>query len=288
MSRLKKFKNRKKLMLVSKLLAIFYVTTFIFSYLSSGTGAYFINSNSEKQVIEAGSWWDGSDLVFTGKPTQTIKACPPVEISVGIKNKGFGMIGSTEYEVYYSENGNPKNQGTKIAEGSIDPIDAGATDTLTYKAEKIGSYMFKAKQRSDYEGDGKKIIWSEKVMVKCIEKLEEEPAEADKHENAEEKQSEQGNEEEKSDSKTDSSKEEGNDSADESEAANNDDTKQEDKKDQGAGNGENSDSSNESDKSTENTGAEEDKKQENTANKKVKKESETNAEEGDSANEQTK
>ncbi|GGB45398.1 amyloid fiber anchoring/assembly protein TapA [Virgibacillus dakarensis] len=175
MSRLRKFKSRKKFILLTKMIAVFYLATFSFSYLISGTGAYFNDGKTDKHVIQAGEWWDQSELEFIGKPTQNVKACPPTDISVQIKNNGFTMIGPTEYEIYYSENGNPKNNGEKIAAGSIDPIKEGGITTLSFHAEKVGSYTFKALQRPGYKNDEKSRheIWSEKVMVKCMEKAEE-------------------------------------------------------------------------------------------------------------------
>lgn len=175
MSRLKKFKSNKKLILISKVIAIGYLSIFTIGYLTSGTEAYFNDTNVKNQQIQAGTWWDGSDLQFVGKNTQNIKTCPPTDITVKVKNNGFTMLESTKYEIYYVENGNPKNKGKKIAEGQISPIDAGETTTLSYKADQKGSYMFKALQRPGHEEDydERHELWSEKVMVKCLDEQQE-------------------------------------------------------------------------------------------------------------------
>ncbi|WP_245183492.1 amyloid fiber anchoring/assembly protein TapA [Lentibacillus salicampi] len=168
MSRLRKFKKRKKLILASKLLVSCYMLIFAFGYLTSGTGAYFNSQSNDKQVIQAGTWWDGSELVFPGSNTQNIKACPPEKIAVDIKNKGFSMIQSSDYEVYYVKNGNPGNNGRKIANGTIEPIKEGETISLIFEADQVGSYMLKVSQHPEYNGDNQDP-WSEKIMVKCIE-----------------------------------------------------------------------------------------------------------------------
>lgn len=165
-------KGYNTLMLLIKTVAILYLLILTGSYLTSDTKAYFSDQVTDKQVIQAGEWWDQSELEFTGEPTQNVKACPPTDIAVQVRNNGVTMAGTTTYEVYYSENGNPKNNGEKIADGTIDPIATGETSKLSFHAEKTGTYMFKAIQRPGYDGDDdtKHAIWSEKVTVECIEK----------------------------------------------------------------------------------------------------------------------
>ncbi len=282
-------------MLVSKLLALFYLTTFTFSYLSTGTGAYFINSNLEKQVIQAGTWWDGSKLVFTGKPTQNNKACPPLDITVEIKNKGFGMIEPTTYEVYYSENGNPKKQGEKVAEDTINPIGEGKVTTLSFQAEEVGSYMFKALQRPGYEEnyESRNEIWSEKVMVKCIEKQEVDSTKEDKKEDEKENSN---NEESPDQSKidnttnpqTETSNGEGTEPVDKTAAEENDGESKQENKDNVTSEKTDEGSSVENDKPEENTEVEDNQKQENITTENTKTESETSATEGVETNEQNK
>ncbi|WP_139223999.1 amyloid fiber anchoring/assembly protein TapA [Lentibacillus halodurans] len=208
MSRLRKFNRNKKMIVACKILVICYLLIFTLGYLTSGTGAYFNSSEEDQQVIQAGTWWDGSELVFVGNNTQNIKACPPEEITVDIKNRGFSMIDSTEYGVYYVENGNPKNNGEKIADGMIESMEEGETKSLTFEAEQKGSYMFTISQHPEYDGDNQNP-WSKKMMVKCIENNEKTEQEEDKQnaksEEAENKndQEHDGNNNEDTDNKTD-------------------------------------------------------------------------------------
>ncbi|MGP4040711.1 amyloid fiber anchoring/assembly protein TapA [Gracilibacillus sp. D59] len=185
----RKVKNRKKykqLINVAKILVILYATLMSVSLLTSNTSAFFNNSKSLSHSISTGSWWDGSDLAFIGKGNQNLNdACPPVKFSVEIQNNGFSMIDSTNYEVFYIENGNPKN-GEKVAEGMIDPIESGEIATISYQAEEEGFYAVKAFQRPDYEGESANVIWSEKIKVKC-------PNQNNEEQTDDVKPSEQGN-----------------------------------------------------------------------------------------------
>ncbi|MDL4838938.1 amyloid fiber anchoring/assembly protein TapA [Aquibacillus rhizosphaerae] len=170
-SRLMRYRKKyKNLIIVAQIVAIWYITLVSAAVLTSSTGAYFNETNKVGTTVQVGTWWDGSDLEFTGIPTQNVKSCPQTEISVELKNNGFTMIDSTDYEIYYVENGNPKQNGVKIAEGSLVLIKAGEVTSLTYDADKEGSYMFKAYQVPGYNDDyeSRQEIWSEKVMVKCL------------------------------------------------------------------------------------------------------------------------
>lgn len=172
--RSKRIRKSKKisqsLILGAQLLAIWYALIFTIGYLTSETMASFSSSSEITGKIKAGEWWDGSNLVFIGKGNQNEKVCPSTEISVEIKNTGITMIGSTTYEVYYIENGNPQN-GKIIEKGDLKPLMKNEVVALSYQAEEEGVYMFKAYQREGYVGE-KEVIWSEKVKVKCKEKIE--------------------------------------------------------------------------------------------------------------------
>lgn len=171
-SRLQVYKNKrkKKLILFSKIVIVFYLIILSFSYLTNGTVAYFNTNGNLGITFEAGSWFDGSELIFTGKGNQHIKSCTDVEITVKIKNQGFNMTGPTKYEIYYVENGEPRINGTSVySEGVIGPLGAGEETSLSYIATNSGFYEFKAFQRKGYEGEND-IIWSEKIIVSCNEK----------------------------------------------------------------------------------------------------------------------
>ncbi|QGH34071.1 amyloid fiber anchoring/assembly protein TapA [Gracilibacillus salitolerans] len=166
-------KKYKKGIIVLQILFILYAALISISQLTSSTSAFFNHTKAVSISIPTGSWWDGSDLLFIGKGNQNLNdACPPVEFSVEIKNTGYSMIASTNYEVFYIENGNPEN-GEKISEGTLEPIKAGAVETITHQAEEEGFYTVKAFQQPNYEGETDEVIWSEKIKVKCPEKEKE-------------------------------------------------------------------------------------------------------------------
>lgn len=168
-SRLKLYKNRRKkrLLLFTKITIVFYLLIFSFSYLTGGTVAYFNTSGNVGITFEAGSWFDGSRLEFTGKGNQTIKSCPEVEISADIINQGFNMVGPSKYEVYYIKNGEPRVGGAVVfSKGVIDPLNKGEETKLSYIATEEGFYRFKSLQRDGYEGKDSEI-WSEKIKVEC-------------------------------------------------------------------------------------------------------------------------
>ncbi len=172
MSRMRKFKRYKQFVMVWKVLAICYISVFTLGYLASGTGAYFVSSQENEQVIQAGTWWDGSELAFVGKPTVDEKACPAMNVSVELKNKGFSMTDTTTYEVFFSETGNPQKTGKKVASGEIKTLEKGEKVSLSYTAEKEGFYVFKALQHPLYGEETEKPleVWSKKVNAKCKEK----------------------------------------------------------------------------------------------------------------------
>jgi YqxM protein len=180
--RIRKFKREyRKLLILTQIIAIWYAAIISASILTSSTSASFSDTEKNNKVIQAGTWWDESKLSFLGKSTENMKVCPPTDISVEIKNSGFTMVGPTEYEVYYSENGNPKQTGEKIAEGQIQPIKENGTYTLSYPTDLEGSFMFKAYQRPGY-GDNYEVrqeFWSNKIMVNCEAAKEEKTEEKD-------------------------------------------------------------------------------------------------------------
>ncbi|SEQ19341.1 amyloid fiber anchoring/assembly protein TapA [Piscibacillus halophilus] len=161
-------KKHQKLILLIKIIAIWYFSVFFVSMLTSGTQAYFNSQpHSSVSINAADSWWDGSELIFTGKNTQNVKACAPEEISVEIKNIGKDMYDSATFEVYFTTTGKPQNpHGEKVGEGVIEPLNKDEVKDIVYLAEENGFYEFKAYQHKDYEGENVEI-WSEKVHVNC-------------------------------------------------------------------------------------------------------------------------
>ncbi|TYS17863.1 amyloid fiber anchoring/assembly protein TapA [Rossellomorea vietnamensis] len=176
--RIKKYaKHNKKLILCSKVLLTCYILIFTLSYLNSNTTAYFSDSNADSFTIQAGNWFDNSELMFVQSNTENLRGCPPTEISAEIKNQGFTMIGPAKYEVFYDEEGNPKNNGGKISDGEIKPIKQNETITLSFPGELEGAFIFKVYQRDGYEGENG-VIWSHKIMVKCQDKNDNEQKES--------------------------------------------------------------------------------------------------------------
>ncbi|MED4016574.1 amyloid fiber anchoring/assembly protein TapA [Sutcliffiella cohnii] len=173
-SRLRKYgKKHKAFLIVLQMALIYYALIISFSYLTNGTLAYFSDTSKTNATISTASdWYDGSHLIFPNRGTQVVHSCPPVDIAVEVKNEGLSMSKPTEYEIYYTElkeNGNPRKHGDIIASGWIEPIPEGGSILLTFKAEKVGWYVFKALQRPGFEKDyiNRKEVWSEKVKVQC-------------------------------------------------------------------------------------------------------------------------
>ncbi|KPB04643.1 amyloid fiber anchoring/assembly protein TapA [Bacillus sp. CHD6a] len=169
-TRLKKFKkNFRHHFLFANIIVIFYSTTITTCIISSPTLGYFSSQKQTTTLIQAGQWFDGSILTFIDKSDLNIRACPPMEINVRIKNNGFSMLDTTKYEVFHLNKANGKQKGKKISEGILDPLAQNEIGYLHFTAEKDGAYMFKLYQRPDFKEmkHVKSIEWSEKVIVNC-------------------------------------------------------------------------------------------------------------------------
>ncbi|WP_404454374.1 amyloid fiber anchoring/assembly protein TapA [Oceanobacillus kapialis] len=182
MSRLRKFRRYKQFVTLWKVAAICYISIFTLGYLASGTGAYFVSKQENEQTIQAGTWWDGSELAFIGKPKIGKDSCPGAVLTVELKNNGEKMTEPTIYEVFFSEKGNPKKSGEKVGSGEISLLEKGEKVTLTHTVEQEGFYIFKTYQHPLYgeETEGKQEIWSKKVKLDCKEKQVKEKLEKEK------------------------------------------------------------------------------------------------------------
>jgi YqxM protein len=168
--RLAKFRRKKqKLKLIIQIVAIWYITFISIGYLTSNTGAYF-TANDEKTVNIQAGFWDESKLEFTkkGNDNRNEFICPvnEFEISTVIKNVGTtDMFSDGSYEVYFIENGEPNGNGSKVADGKISKLQVGQELVLTQKVTSEGFYMFKTLE--DAGQNKEKVIWSDKIKVKC-------------------------------------------------------------------------------------------------------------------------
>lgn len=111
--------------------------------------------------------WDKSSLSFTAGCEGD---CEQVRATVCNGADSRDMQGPSSWELYWSASGNPKN-GSVIASGTINPLAAGACQTLTYNPADnpngaSGNYMFKAYQRPGHPGKGE--LWSESCSVICV------------------------------------------------------------------------------------------------------------------------
>lgn len=151
------------LILLGKIIAIWYLVIFTSSYLISSTGAYFTDSDKVTGEITAGIWEKNNEidtvkngsLKFTSK-NQNLESCKSSTISVQMKNGGKDMEQDLTYEVYYIVSGNPK-KGIKISEGIISKLSENQSETLSFEADKPGRYKFKVLEN----------VWSSTFSIHC-------------------------------------------------------------------------------------------------------------------------
>ena len=120
------------------------------------------DSDTSTVTIDDGTWSKAS-LFFTGQG----HSCSAGEVFATIKNgdDSGAMQRTTTYELWYIENGNPKN-GTKIASGTIPALDPGESYQMEETAsEGNGVYIFKAIQPIGHPGQ--REIWSEEINDDC-------------------------------------------------------------------------------------------------------------------------
>jgi YqxM protein len=172
--RLRKFRKKNSYhFLFIKFLAVWYLLIGISSTITGQTGAYFSDSNSVSGTIKAGIWetqdksgcsdgkkhgdWDCSSLKFTNSKFDG------QFIIATIKNTGSDMKTGGRYEVYFSENINPKKDQKLSETISFKALKKDEEFTLTFTPELSGKYMFKAYQHKDHPGGGE--LWSDEIIV---------------------------------------------------------------------------------------------------------------------------
>ncbi|MFA1821319.1 amyloid fiber anchoring/assembly protein TapA [Virgibacillus oceani] len=153
-----------------KLVLIWYLVVFSFSYLTSGTVAHFFDMEEADAKVLAGYWadgWDGSSLTFIQDGNENIKACDdPVEVAMEIKNVGDeDMVSGSSFDIYYIENGNPEKHGEKLGEGNIPVLNSNESTEITYLAQEPGVYAFLAQQPEGHPEED--TVWSMWAIVNC-------------------------------------------------------------------------------------------------------------------------
>lgn len=180
------------LWLSCKLLAVWYFLLGMSAMITGETNAYFSSQNQINGTIVAGTWEEedtqdpDADDKCRGVEDHEILECTFIDfvhskgsygfdgehIFAMLENKKFDMKKDAQYEVYYTENGNPKNGEVLTELLHIDRLKNGEKKKLTFKPEKNGIYMFKVYHDNDHPGEGNKEIWSDKIVVKNIKSLE--------------------------------------------------------------------------------------------------------------------
>jgi len=121
----------------------------------------FVSPVSAMNPQDQPSGWDKSSLSFKGSCTGDCKVVKAQVCNTGDRD----MQGTSTWELYYAETGNPKN-GTVIATGTIPALKAGQCTDLTYDPQYVsGNYMFMAYQRPGHPGKG--VLWSEQCSIQC-------------------------------------------------------------------------------------------------------------------------
>ncbi|UJL45361.1 amyloid fiber anchoring/assembly protein TapA [Virgibacillus sp. NKC19-16] len=163
--------NFQLLLLIGKLIIIWYLMVFSTTYLTANTSAYFTTTNDANGMVSVGVWEvaDESSLAFIQNGNENIKSCEPVTLKTEIKNTGDGdMQSDLTYDVYYIENGNPEKHGDKLelgeGEGIIKVLKSGETTELTFKASEPGRYAFVAYQ---HDGHPEEETWSKSIKINC-------------------------------------------------------------------------------------------------------------------------
>lgn len=113
--------------------------------------------------------WDKSSLkVLNDNGFGFVCENGEVELFSYIKNgkDSEGMAGTSKFEVFFAENGNPK-MGVKMYTGEIKALKSGESTKLVFAADidtlQVGNYKFKSYQRPDHPGKGE--LWNETFYI---------------------------------------------------------------------------------------------------------------------------
>lgn len=131
------------------------------------SNAYFSDDEgSNGNVMSAGTWgdgqWDKSSLYFDDD-YGCQGDCEEISARVCNGADSEDMEGTTLWELYWIESGNPKN-GDITDSGTIDILESGACQELIFDPEgELGNYKFKAYQRPGHPVNGE--LWSETCEI---------------------------------------------------------------------------------------------------------------------------
>lgn len=135
------------------------------------SNAYFSDKEiSSGNVMSAGTWgeeeWDKSSLYFD-EDFACQGDCNEISAKICNEEDSEDMQGTTTWEPYWIESGNPKDGG-EIASGLTDTLEHGTCQILFYDPGEnleggVGNYKFKASQRPGHPGPGE--LWSETCEI---------------------------------------------------------------------------------------------------------------------------
>jgi YqxM protein len=183
---------KKKGILYLKLVAAFYLSFSIVTYLSSTTNASFNDVEEVNTLLSVGTWetedppedergctenhegWDCSSLEFVSSGYEKLDN-GLIRVYANIKNNSENdMKMEGKAFLFYSAKGNPKNGEKLGSQITFDPIPARETVTIEYiEASLKGKYKFVAYQAEGHPGQGE--LWSDDITVTEVGETETPP-----------------------------------------------------------------------------------------------------------------
>jgi YqxM protein len=171
-TRLKKFRTKnKKLLIATKIVAIWYLLIISGSYLTTDTGAYFNDTEVIQNSFHA-SWdndeWDNSSLEIKGTTAWADKC----NVYTTIKNDGdeANTISTWRYYIYKFVDNEPI--GDPVATGIVPTIPSGGVGEISDVVTENGEYKFTVRRPLGHPGnnnpdeDGYSYLgWSQLITV---------------------------------------------------------------------------------------------------------------------------
>ncbi|MCD7033170.1 amyloid fiber anchoring/assembly protein TapA [Metabacillus sp. GX 13764] len=169
MTIMKLFMKNKKVWVLTQASLIWYTGVLLLANIPSETMAYYSDQTEDQFEIQAGTWWDKSNLSFEQDPKSLeIETCDAAIVSFPVKNSGFTMIGPTSYKVLFNNE--------VIENGTLGEISENGLGAISAAADKPGSYQAIVDQRPGYQGIDDQVtsVSSSPVTVTCTPPKEEE------------------------------------------------------------------------------------------------------------------